>query len=81
MPEQRKPGNPVLTVLVVTPLVLAPLVLLGVYLGYYVGGLYGYSKTVLAVAFSLMGLLASMVVVWRVILRITTGTGSKVQSS
>jgi F0F1-type ATP synthase assembly protein I len=59
--------DPVLTVVVVTPLVLMSLVLLGVYLGFYVGDLTGYSKTVLAIVFSLVGLLASMAILVRMI--------------
>ena len=59
--------NPVLAVTVVTFLVLAPLILLGVWLGYYVGGATGYSKTVLAVLFSTAGFLAAMVIVVQVI--------------
>ena len=54
-------------VVVTTALVVTPLVLLGVYLGYYVGDAVGYSKSVLAIAFSTAGFLAGMAVLFRVI--------------
>jgi galactitol-specific phosphotransferase system IIC component len=41
--------------------------LLGVYLGYYVGGAAGYSKSVLAIAFSTAGFLAGIAMLSRVI--------------
>jgi len=64
---EKKRRNPVLTVVVVTPLVIAPLVLLGVYLGFYVGDAVGYSRTILAIAFSTVGFLASIVILVKVI--------------
>jgi len=54
-------------VALVTPLVIAPLVLLGVYLGFYVGDETGYSKTILAIAFSTVGFLASIAILVKVI--------------
>jgi F0F1-type ATP synthase assembly protein I len=63
-PKRR---NPVLTVMIITPLVIAPLVLLGVYLGFYLGGVFGYSKAVLAIVFSTVGFLASMVILVKAI--------------
>jgi hypothetical protein len=65
--SDRKRRNPVLTVALVTPLVIAPLVLLGVYLGFYVGDETGYSKTILAIAFSTVGFLASIAILVKVI--------------
>jgi hypothetical protein len=62
-----KRRNPVLTVLLVTPLVIAPLVLLGVYLGFYVGDAIGYSRTILAIAFSTVGFLVSILILVKVI--------------
>jgi F0F1-type ATP synthase assembly protein I len=56
-----------LVVVLATALVITPLVLLGVYLGYYVGDMVGYSKSVLAIAFSTAGFLAGMAVLFRVI--------------
>ena len=67
MSAQIRKRDPILTVIAATPLVLAPLMLLGVYLGFYVGGLMGYSKTFLAIVFSLVGLLASMAILVRMI--------------
>ncbi len=72
---QGKKRNPVLTVAVVTPLVMAPLVLLGVYLGFYVGDVSGYSRTVLAIVFSSVGFLASMAILVRVIRRVAVMSG------
>ncbi|MGD0145808.1 MAG: hypothetical protein ABSB53_03025 [Nitrososphaerales archaeon] len=56
-----------LIVALATALVIAPLLLLGVYLGYYVGGAAGYSKSILAIAFSTAGLLVGMAILFRVI--------------
>ena len=55
-----KRRNPVLLVVLVAPLVIAPLVLLGVYLGFYAGEVWGYSKSILAIVFSTIGFLVSM---------------------
>jgi len=57
-----------------TALVITPLVLLGVYLGYYVGGAAGYSKSVLAIAFSTAGFLAGMAILFRVIRSVVAWT-------
>jgi len=56
-----------LIVVLATALLITPLVLLGVYLGYYVGGVTGYSKSVLAIALSTAGFLVGMAIVFRVI--------------
>ena len=48
-------------------MVLTPLILGGVLLGFYVGGKIGYSGTILAIAFSTVGFVAGMAVIWRVI--------------
>lgn len=56
-----------LVVVVSTALVMTPLVLLGVYSGFYVGEATGYSKSVLAIAFSTAGFLAGMAIIFRVI--------------
>lgn len=63
-PKRR---NPVIIVMVITPLVIAPLVLLGVYLGFYLGDVYGYSKTILAIVFSTVGFLVSMAILVKAI--------------
>jgi hypothetical protein len=62
-----KRRNPVITVIIVTPLVIAPLVLLGVYLGFYVGDAVGYSRTIMAIAFSTVGFLVSIFILVKVI--------------
>lgn len=56
-----------LVVALATALVITPLVLLGVYLGYFVGDAVGYSKSVLVIAFSTAGFLAGMAILFRVI--------------
>ena len=56
-----------LIVVVTTALVLTPLILGGVLLGFYVGAQAGYSGTILAIAFSTVGFVAGMAVIWRVI--------------
>jgi F0F1-type ATP synthase assembly protein I len=72
VPGARK-RNPVLVVAVVTPLVIAPFLLLGVYLGFYLGDSWGYSRTLLAIIFSAIGLLASFVVIVKLIGHIAAG--------
>ena len=66
---ERKRRNPVVAVVVVTPLVIAPLVLLGVYLGYYVGDAVGYSRTLLAILFSTLGFLAAIAILVKLVVR------------
>jgi uncharacterized membrane protein len=53
--------------MIITPIVMAPLVLLGVYLGFYLGGVLGYSKTVLAIVFSTVGFLVSIAILVKAI--------------
>jgi len=67
--------NALLIVVAVTALVLTPLVLLGVYLGYYVGDQVGYSKSVFAIAFSTVGFLAGITVVFKVIKSVVVWAG------
>jgi len=54
-------------VVMVTAAVITPLVLGGVLLGYYIGGVVGYSGSVLAIAFSTAGFVAGMLILLRVI--------------
>jgi F0F1-type ATP synthase assembly protein I len=56
-----------LVVALATALTITPLVLLGVYLGYYVGDAVGYSRSVFVIAFSTAGFLAGMAILFRVI--------------
>jgi hypothetical protein len=56
-----------LIVVVTTALVLTPLILGGALLGLYVGPQVGYSGTILAIAFSTVGFIVGMVVIWNVI--------------
>jgi hypothetical protein len=63
----RKGQRALLVVVLATALVLTPLVAGGVLLGYYLGGQTGYSQSVLAIAFSTVGFVAGMLVLFRVI--------------
>ena len=63
----RKGTRAVLVVVLATPVVLIPLVLGGVFLGFYVGDSVGYSKSVMAIAFSTAGFIAGMAILFRVI--------------
>ena len=56
-----------LVVVVSTALVITPLVLAGVFLGLYVGEATGYSKSLLAIAFSTAGFVGGMAILFRVI--------------
>jgi hypothetical protein len=61
-------------VVLATALVLTPLVLGGVLLGYYVGDAVGYSRSVLAIAFSTAGFVAGIAVIFRVIKAVVSWT-------
>ena len=65
--SEKGRGNPLLLLLVITPLVIAPLVLAGAYLGFYVGDSTGYSRSILAISFSTVGFLVSIFILVRVI--------------
>ena len=65
----------VFVVVLATALTITPLVLLGVYLGYYVGDAVGYSKSLLAIAFSTAGFLAAMAILFKVIRSVVAWTG------
>jgi len=60
-------------VVVTTAVVLTPLILGGALLGLYVGGQVGYSGSILAIAFSTVGFVAGMLVIWRVIRAVVGG--------
>jgi hypothetical protein len=64
-----------LTVVLATAFVMTPLVLGGAIIGLYVGGLVGYSGSVLAIAFSTVGFVAGMVVIFRVIKAVVSWAG------
>ncbi len=63
-----------LVVVVTTALVLTPLIIGGVLLGFYVGGAVGYSGSILAIAFSTIGFVAGMAVIFRVIRAVVART-------
>ncbi|MBI3841258.1 MAG: hypothetical protein HY297_04825 [Thaumarchaeota archaeon] len=63
----KKGRNALLVVVLATALVITPLVLGGVFLGLYVGEALGYSKSVLAIAFSTAGFIGGFAVLFRVI--------------
>lgn len=60
-------GNLVLLVMALTAIVVTPLVLAGVYLGYYVGGIVGFSGSIMAIAFSTAGFLAAIAILIKAI--------------
>ena len=64
-----------LIVVVTTALVLTPLILAGVFLGFYVGDQVGFSRSILAIAFSTVGFLAGMAIIWRVIRSVSARAG------
>jgi F0F1-type ATP synthase assembly protein I len=66
----KKRGSIVLLVMAVTALLVAPLVLFGVYLGYYMGDLVGYSGSIMAIVFSTVGFLAAIAILMKVIVKI-----------
>jgi hypothetical protein len=63
----RKGTKAVVVVVLATAVVLIPLVLGGVFLGFYVGDAVGYSKSVMAIAFSTAGFIAGVAILFRVI--------------
>ena len=70
----RKGQRTLLVVVLTTALVLTPLILGGVYLGYYVADYGGYSRSVFAIAFSTLGFVAGMFLIFRVIRAVVAGT-------
>jgi NADH:ubiquinone oxidoreductase subunit K len=69
----RKGTKAVVVVMLATAVVLIPLVLGGVFLGFYVGDAVGYSKSVMAIAFSTAGFIAGIAILFKVI-RAVAGT-------
>lgn len=63
----RSGTRALLVVVLATALVLTPLVLGGVFLGFYVGDETGYSRDIMAIAFSTAGFLVGMAVLWKVV--------------
>jgi hypothetical protein len=70
----NKGKRALLIVVLTTALVLTPLILGGVLLGFYVGDAVGYSKSVLAIAFSTVGFVAGMAVIFQVIKAVVAKT-------
>ncbi len=62
------------TVVLATAFVITPLVLGGALLGFYVGDAVGYSGSILAIAFSTVGFVVGMAVIFRVIKAVVAGT-------
>ncbi len=63
----RRGTRVLVMVVVATAVVLTPLILGGVLLGFYVADAIGYSKSLMAIAFSTIGFLVGMFVIFRVI--------------
>jgi len=76
-----KSKNPVLLVVLVTPLIVAPLVLLGVYLGFYAGSVWGYSGAILAIVFSTIGFLVAIFILSRLIVGIVARSMPRSETS
>lgn len=72
----KKGTRALLIVVVTTAVVLTPLILGGVLLGLYVGGATGYSPSVMAIAFSTVGFIVGMFVIFRVIRAVVASTES-----
>jgi hypothetical protein len=70
----NKGRRALLIVVVTTALVLTPLILGGVLLGFYVADAVGYSKSVLAIAFSTVGFVAGMFIIFQVIKAVVART-------
>lgn len=70
----KKGRRGLLIVVLATALVMTPLVLGGVLLGFYVGGTVGYSPSVLAIAFSTVGFVGGMAIIFRVIKAVVART-------
>jgi F0F1-type ATP synthase assembly protein I len=68
----RRGRRTVTLVLLITPAVIAPLVLAGVFLGYYLGDLWGYSRALLAIVFSTVGFLAAVLILREIIVELVT---------
>jgi F0F1-type ATP synthase assembly protein I len=69
----RKGTRALIVVVLATALVMTPLILGGVLLGFYVGDSVGYSKSTLAIAFSTIGFVVGMLIVFRVIKIVAAG--------
>jgi hypothetical protein len=69
----RKGTRALFIVVLATALVMTPLILGGVLLGFYVGDSVGYPKSVLAIAFSTVGFVAGMLIIFRVIRAVVAG--------
>jgi F0F1-type ATP synthase assembly protein I len=69
----RKGMRALYIVVLATAVVMTPLILGGVLLGFYVGDSVGYSKSTLAIAFSTVGFVAGMLIIFRVIRAVVAG--------
>ena len=69
----KKGTRALLIVVLTTALVLTPLILGGVLLGNYIGGATGYSPTMMSIAFSTVGFVGGMLVIFRVIKLVVAG--------
>jgi F0F1-type ATP synthase assembly protein I len=70
----NKGSRALLIVVLTTALVLTPLILGGVLLGFYVADVVGLSGSILAIAFSTLGFVAGMAIVFRVIKAVVART-------
>jgi hypothetical protein len=66
----KKRRNILLLVVVLTAAVVTPLVLLGVYVGYYVGDLVGFPRSILAILFSTVGFIGAIAILTKAIVKL-----------
>jgi hypothetical protein len=66
-PSLAKGRRALFTVVVATAFVMTPLILGGALLGFYVGGAVGYPGSILAIAFSTVGFVVGMAIIFWVI--------------
>ena len=76
MPPLRTGTRALFIVVLATALVMTPLILGGALLGFYVGDSTGYPKDILAIAFSTVGFVAGMLIIFRVIRAVVSGVGT-----
>lgn len=77
----KKSGNVLLLVIALTAIVVTPLVLAGVYLGYYVGEIVGYSGSIMAIAFSTGGFLIAIAILSKAIVKLVAREQARSRAS
>jgi hypothetical protein len=70
----RRGTKSLFIVVVATAFVMTPLVMGGIFLGLYLGSAVGYSGSILAIAFSTVGFVVGMFVIFRIIRAVVAWT-------